>query len=66
MQTTEQNEYVYGVYALSGDEEMHELIFRTTDKSEAREVADSMHAIYNPLVVKFQLSEIVPTYMEID
>jgi len=66
MKTTEQNEYVYAVYAMNGYEGMLELRFRTTDKIAARLFVASIDAIYDPCIVKFEFYEIVPEYMDVD
>ena len=66
MQTTEQKEYVYGVYAMNGYEAMHELKFRTTDRNAALKFSSNIDAMYKACVVVFEYWEIVPEYMQLD
>lgn len=56
----------YGVYTLNGSGSLYEVQYLTSSKEEARSYMQSLQVIYDPHVITFDDSEVVPALMEIE
>lgn len=56
----------YAVYALNDSGDLYEVQYLTSSKEEARSYMESVQVIYDPYIITFDDSEVVPALMEIE